>query len=367
MRHQVKILVDFYNPSKQGLGAGSAPRFWTEKTDVANLTQGQQILDKVGFESPQISPNDLVQWCDLENCVIAKGPKAENRRVTKGWKDSLIIIYEILLSHLQLNSEDHWNSDVELVSPSPKKPRVVERLREVRILDQPLDLECGQQTSSVATKRAAPSVARMFNFCNPSSDEEETFTQDKEKRYGLVVDRRGNQQTAPSKSTTGTKSTASSKLTAPSSCKSSAFSKSTAPSSCKSTVSSMSTGSSKSTAPASKSTETVSSRSTTSAAKELFEKEGGLQPILSEWFKYRLFDEDTLSDYSHGCKLQVVDISSSDEGFVIKLHDTEFEIEARLNPRCKTHIPFLKRGSIIKVLITHGGVNNLSIVSFFIF
>ena len=298
VRRQSKKLVDHFNLDKQQPGVGDPPIFWTTKVEVSKLEQGQHILAKDGFPRTTISPDDLVTWSDLLGCQFAKGPKAADRKVTpKGWKDSLVLLYEILLCHYGLNSQR--TSSVEEFYPTPGKQQQMKRSRGApeRLREAPERLREAPETLREAPLNSAPKprkakkansdVAQMFNFAAISSEEEEVFTQDKRRRLGLDSKSKGS--------------------------------------------------------------DVISSNPEC----------GEVVPVLRDWGKYNLFD--SLSDFSFGCRLMILKCSS--EEMKLMLSDSEFSIEASLSQRCRNYIPFLKPGSIVKILITFGGIHDLTIVS----
>ena len=78
--------------------------------------------------------------------------------------------------------------------------------------------------------------------------------------------------------------------------------------------------------------------------------------------KFSLFEY--LSDFDHGCKLFVCQIKKRDGSYTIELHDSEIKIDATLAPRCHSHVPFLKSGSVVRIRSTHGGPDDLTVVSY---
>ena len=49
---------------------------------------------------------------------------------------------------------------------------------------------------------------------------------------------------------------------------------------------------------------------------------------------------------------------------IVRLPDSEVKIDATLAPRCQSHVPFLKSGCVVKILSTHGGPDDLTVVSY---
>ena len=244
------------------------------------------------------------------------------------------------MSHYDLDSEVHvseHNRSIDFLypTPSPKKLRVVERLREVR-------QEVGRDDPVhplKSRKRAPSNVARMFHFRqrNSSSSSDEILTQNKRERYGLAkhnedADNKDHDNDNPDKKRR-----------------------------CGSEHEQV----------VDEGQQLEDGHEEVGGGDQLGdghedvgceEDQGTVRPILNQWVKYSLFE--SLSDFDHGCKLFVCHIKKQDGSYIIQLHDSEVKIDATLAPRCQSHVPFLKSGCVVRIMSTHGGPDDLTVVSY---
>jgi len=103
VRSESKVLLDHFLVKGQALGTGNAP-FWTRRVVVESLTESRSILSKHGYHRSKVCLQDLVPWASMAKQPWAKGPKKDHLKLEMGWKQHLVVVYEVLLSHLGISS-----------------------------------------------------------------------------------------------------------------------------------------------------------------------------------------------------------------------------------------------------------------------
>ena len=91
-----------------------------------SLSKVKKKLQKAGNINENIATEDIVEWSDMMNVSLAKGPKKEKVKFDFGWKSSLVVLYEIFLAHKKISSTDHHSkrkSSADFISPNPKSKR----------------------------------------------------------------------------------------------------------------------------------------------------------------------------------------------------------------------------------------------------
>ena len=334
----------------QSLGHGSAP-FWKKRVTVASLSESKNILAKHGFQRSKVSLQELVPWESLANQPWSKGPALkELLLLPMGWKQYLVVVYEVLLHHLSINSECHAtkrNSSLEFISPTPKKKKPVEQLR--RAL-KGVEKDVSFEEEPRILKKRAP-VNKEIQFLSQSSEDldGEVFTQPfasgspiftqpsleicADPDTGLFFLPPGQEVNEPGSSSTLMEEEAAAYLTS--------HGVFTQPEKLVVNL------------PAFQPEQVPNTGS------------GSLiLPVFKDWEKYGdLFD--TLSEWAPRCKVQVVSVEQADRSEVPKLllYDRETSIMASLNPKYKTDIKFLKPGSLLELWSTSGTFDHLVIVS----
>ena len=304
VRRESKVVLDHFLVHGQAIGTGRAP-FWNRKVDVQSLPGiSKKILGKHGFKRSTICLEDIVNWEALWKQPWAKGPSKEHLKIGMGWKNFLIVVFELLLSLIGVNSETHSTkrlSSLDFVSPTPlKKLKPVERMREVAEVEvEKLAEDEGGRMVKRQRAPAAPAISKEIFFRSDSEEEEDIFT------------------SPVASSTPALELQLSGVFTQP-------------------CTTSFNSG------------------------------EVMMKPVLEDWLKFGdLFD--TLTDWaSSSCHLQVVKIDLDPNGIpLVLLHDSESTVQARFHPRYTTDLKFLRPGSILNVKKTSGSSDGLVIVSFF--
>lgn len=328
VRKQSKKVLDHFLGKGQGTGHGTAP-FWSKRVPVNSLGESKLILTKAGFHRSKLSLEDLVPWASLANQPWAKGPKKEALKLSLGWKQHLVIVYEVLLCHLGIASECHStkrNSSLDFMSPTPKKVKPIERLRrdgEMVEKDVSFEVHEGRDQFQIGTMNK-----KELRFLSQSSDDglNLVFTQPSPDLY---TQPRSEVLTGPG-------------FLSPEELQSVGV-------------------------------YTQPGNGTTSSTAVPGNPSSGLRvvPVLRDWEQFGdLFD--SLAQWSPKCRLQLVRIeedkpSTNSSGIKLVLHDSDICFSASLVSKYKTDVKFLTPGSVLELHASSGSFKQLVIVSLYFF
>ena len=304
VRKESKVLLDHFLAKGQTPGTGNAP-FWTRKVVVESLSESRTVLSKNGYRRSKVCLEDLVPWQALVRQPWAKGPPRDQLNLDMGWKQYLVVVYEVLLQHLGLSSSSHYskrNSSLDFVSPSTLH-QPVEKLRQ-----EPFERVI------LKRKRTNPPKAPLNKALRFSdSDSDEIFTQTNVSGPSCVSASRFAQDLPAQGIFTQP-------LDQPD----------------------------------------LVDRHLPPATSEI-----KLVPVLSDWEKFGdMFN--TLSEWKSDCLLQVLQVPMGTNGSKFLLHDSETSVLASFNAKYTTSdLKFLSPGAIIQVWSSSGCYDGLVIVSLF--
>ena len=330
-------------------------KFWTSRVKVDKLSSfSRRILGKIGAtKKKEIALEEIISWkCVQTTKNWSKGP-ASLEALGCGWKDFNIVMTDILYSHydvhLEYDAKNSRRSSLDFVNDvtTPninKKPinkkSIVKPLKDVENIDENDDTT-ESDTEDVSLKENQKKI--IVKKKPIQNIFEQYFQEEIDETIEIVDDQKDDLSLENTKPAPKTKHAF-------------VFKKNIIQNSIEQERENdehadLSTNMSFNEEDREKETESHANTDT-----------DPLTPMLSDW-KASRNPEESLSDFNHGTICQVKKKDVFDEKIILQIHDSDAFVDAKLAEVWRDDIDFISVGSIITILKTSGGPQDLILVS----